>query len=211
MTDGARPESAGLTAVEKYDLDHHLFRHRFVWALGIVALTAAGFAVLTVFAASERFHRFDAPVLAAPACWTAAVLSYAFGARRLARHRARARVTLTLVLGLVVALAWPPALAVHLLGDTDVTVEATAESPDGRHTLVAESYRQMVDPSCRVWLRENSGPLSRQTLVWERFDAPCPESMTFAGNSEIRISSEAPGAESTTTFDADTMRVARSL
>ncbi len=208
MTDVARPESSGLSAAEKYDLDYQVLRHRFVWALSVVVLAAVGVAVLVAIAMSERFFRVDAPILAAPACWTAAVLVYAFGARRFTRLRARVWATLTVVAGLLVTLAWPPALVVHVFDDPNATVEATVASPDGRHTLVAESFYNMIDPSCRVWLRENNGPLSRQALVWERIEAPCPESMAFMGEAELRIDPRGPGSELTTIYDADEMWVA---
>ncbi|RNL83001.1 hypothetical protein [Halostreptopolyspora alba] len=205
MTDAARPEQSGLTAQEKYDLDHHVFRHRLVWALGIVVLVTTGFAVLLAIVASERFYRLDAPVLAAPACWTAAVLLYAFGARGLARHRARTWLTLTAVAGMLVAFTWPSALLAHVSGERGSTMEATVASPDGRHVLVAESFRGVGDSSCRVWLREREGPLSRQELVWERVQGPCPEDMAFVGDDEIRVDT---GRERTTPFDADEMWVA---
>lgn len=205
VADVARPEQSGLTAQEKYDLDHHIFRHRFVWALGIVALVATGFAALLAIAASERFYRIDAPVLAVPACWTAAVLLCAFGARRLVRHHARMWGTLTAVTGMLVVLVWPHALLAHEFGENRTAVEATVASPDGRHALVAESFREGDDPSCRVWLREDGGPLSRQALVWQHFGAPCPETMAFTGGDGIRIDT---GHQRTTTFDADEMWVA---
>src|SRR5690625_1817723 len=87
VTDDARPEASGLTAVDKYDFDYHLFRHRLVWVLAMAVLTVTGFALLLTTVAAERYYRLDSLVLAVPACWTAVVIAYAYGARRLTRTR----------------------------------------------------------------------------------------------------------------------------
>ncbi len=179
-----------------------------MWSLAVLAFFAAGVATVPAVVLANRFYRFDVPILAAPACWTAAVVLYVAFAPRLSRYRARVWGSLAAVLGLVTVALWPPAMLVDTWADDGSEVVETEVSSDGRHELVTESFHSLIDPSCRVWLRERGGLFSRQALVWEGIDSMCPERVAFADGTGISIT-EADAAEPvTTTFDPDRLRTA---
>lgn len=196
-------------------------RRRAAGTVLVLGLVAAGFAAFGGLAYDSRLHRVDIPVLVLPACWTAATVLYGVLALTLFRHRARVWVPAVAGLALLASAGWMLSMLVHVFaedGAEDGTeVVATEVSPDGRHELVAESYRNVIDPSCRVWLRERGGTFSRQDLVWRKIEASCPERMEFAQGHTIRIfegdgaGNGTVGSPRTTTFDPESMRVTREL
>ncbi|PSK90502.1 hypothetical protein CLV63_12236 [Murinocardiopsis flavida] len=193
---------------------------RVVVAVLVLGLVAAGFAAFAAVPLGRRFYLLEAPVLyavAAPACWFAATVLYSVAARRVWGHRVWVIVVVAVAGALLCAAGAVLASLVALVhsGPPEETVAAEV-APGGRHVLVAESYVSVIDPSCRVYLRERGGPFSRQVVVWDRQEAPCPERMEFAGGNRIRIVEEAvPGRDTapplTTTFDRRRMSVAEEL
>lgn len=77
--------------------------------------------------------------------------------------------------------------------------------------LVTEYFSNMIDPSCRVWLRERDGLFARRTLVWERVEANCPVRVAFSEGDAIVVTESNTGAPLTMTFDREAMVVAETL
>lgn len=185
-----------------------------MWSLTVWALFVAGFSLVAVLAAADRFYRFEAvPLFAVPVCWTAGAVLYTALAPWLSRVRTWLWVSLAAVLMLLTTFVWPLGMLAQAWAG-ERRIEATEVSPNGRHEAVAEWFPSMIDPSCRVLLRERGGPLSRQLEIWERIDAPCPERIEFVGTGGVRITErQVPGRDPvepiTVTFDPDTMTTDR--
>ncbi|WP_306360793.1 hypothetical protein [Nocardia sp. CC227C] len=182
------------------------------WLFAALALLVAGIAAAAAWSLSDRYYQFGwVPAWALPACWTATLVALGFdAAARPAPRRMWVRATLVSVLASATLLLWGTALVVAMFFDDDSEVVAIEVSPDGRFETAMESLGG-IDPSCRVMLRERGAILGRQTLVWERFQGPCPARASFVGDDTIGIAETNGQAYETTTFDGDRMRVTRIL
>ncbi|MFI9408058.1 hypothetical protein [Nocardia sp. NPDC052316] len=196
-----------------------VFRVRQIgWGFGVVALFAAGVAAWFVGGLPTRFYRLDfVPawvfIMAVPVCWTAGAVLWSHFVSGLCRCRPWVRGAIGAVLVLMTVVAWPITIFLSaLVGDGGRgTIKAVEVSRDGRYEAVSESFWGFFDPSCRVWLRERGGLLSRQVLVWERIEANCPVRVYFPDDTTISITERKGDAPMTTTFDPDRMEVARTL
>lgn len=188
------------------------------WALGVVALFAAGVAAWFVGEFPRRFYRIPVVpgwmfVMALPVCWTVGVMLYARFVRRLCRRGQWVRSAVGAVLLLVTVIAWPIAIILSPFADEGSRGKArvVATSDDGRYEAVSEPFWGWFDPSCRVWLRERGGLFSRQVLVWERIEGNCPVRVYFPDDTAIGITELKDSVPMTTPFDRDQMEVARTL
>lgn len=194
-------------------------RPRTFAAVLVIVLFAAGFAAFAAVPLGTRFFLLDAPLFAAstaPACWITATALYAVAVRTRFGHRAWVAAVVTTAGTMLSVSGVVLASMIGMLTPGVGDVAAVESAPDGRHELVAETYFAVIDPSCRVYLRERAGPFSRQVVVWNRQDAPCPERMEFAAGDRIRIvEAEVVGrpteAPLTTGFDPGRMRVEETL
>ncbi|MEV6323238.1 hypothetical protein AB0M45_18865 [Nocardia sp. NPDC051787] len=216
MTEQTTEEKLSVSGEEGSGADRALRRQRMVWILAVLALFAAGIAAMTAGGLAGRFYRFGAIptwayIWAMPACWTAGTVLYMAFAPRLCRYRKWVWVTCAAVLALVTAPLWGVAWLAASWADDSSNVVAIEVSPDGRYEAVTEEFYDLIDPSCRVWLRERGGVFSRQALVWERIEANCPTHVSFTGDTAISITEGGAQRPITTTFDADRMRVAQIL
>ncbi|WP_282781368.1 MULTISPECIES: hypothetical protein [unclassified Nocardia] len=182
------------------------------WLFAAVALLVAGIAATAAWMLSERYYQFGwIPVWALPAWWTAALVALGFdAASRPAPRRMWIRATLVSVLASATLLLWGIAVVVEMFFDDDGKVVAIEVSPDGRFETAMESLGG-IDPSCRVMLRERGSVLGRQTVVWQRFQGPCPARASFVGDDTIGVMETAGQDYETTTFDGDRMRVTHVL
>lgn len=187
--------------------DRLLRPRRIVWILAILVLLGVGIALAAID--GDRFYRIGrAPVWSLPACWTAAFALLVGFAPALARNRKPLWVTAAVLLGLLTLPLWLLAVLASSLSTDELNViEAVHPSPDGRVHAVTETFYNVIDPSCRVWLREPGGLFARQVLVWERIEANCPQRVWFPDDTTISIDYGTKNQPFTTTFDPDNMRV----
>ncbi|UFS97878.1 hypothetical protein [Nocardia huaxiensis] len=177
---------------------------RIMWILGALAWFFAGIAALVAGMLSARFRWLGVvPVWGWAACWTVAVVFLALGPA-VCRQRKRVWITLAALLGVVTAPLWALTLFA-VMWDDNSKVVATTVSPDGRLEAVTEEFYNVIDPSCRVRIRERAGLLSRQFIVWKRIEASCPTDVSFLDNSTISITPA--GSQNPVTIAIDTARM----
>ncbi|MFD0000232.1 hypothetical protein [Nocardia sp. NPDC127526] len=192
--------------------DRMLRRQPIVWTAAVLALGAAGIAVVPIWNHADRFYRFDwLPLWALPTCWTAAVVLLVLSPK-LGSRRTPVQVVLAALLAPATVLAWPVSIWAEKFNDYGPKLVAVEVSPGGRHEAVTESFWGNGDPaSCQVWLRERGGPFSRQTLVWIRIAADCPQRVSFTDDTTISITDAGSTEPLTTTFDPNRMQPAQVL
>lgn len=184
---------------------------RIGWVAGVLALYVAGLGVMYAQALSDPYYRFDVvSIWLWPLCWTAGLVLYGSFARSLVRRTWVWVVGAVPLAGVTISL-WALMLIASALMSDDSKVRAVQVSGDGRHELVTEYFTNMIDPSCRVWLRERDGLFARRTLVWERIEANCPARVAFADGNTIAITEREGRAPLSTTFDPERMVVAERL
>lgn len=185
-------------------------RARRVWSVAVAVLLAAVLVLTAIGYIPDRFYRLQAvPDYALPATLGAVAVLYAALAPWLSRLRAWLWVPLATALVSLAALL--SVTVAFLTGWTDETpTGTTAVSPDGRYEAVEFEFLNVIDPSCRVIVRERGGLLSRQVEVWRQIDAPCPARIEFVEETRLRIvEAEVPGRDSppsvTVSIDPETM------
>ncbi|MFF2555171.1 hypothetical protein ACFVUS_29500 [Nocardia sp. NPDC058058] len=173
----------------------------------MLTLFGAGCAVLLVVDVS-RFYRLDfVHPLFELTCWTAAFALLGIFAPRLAAKRAVPLMTLSAFLCILLFPLWLYALEESDPNDvTAPRIVAVQPSPDGRVHAVTESFYGIIDPSCRVLLREPDGLFARQTLIWQMTESGCPR-VWFPDNTTIRIDRRNGEPMQISTFDPDRMQV----
>ncbi|MFE6858556.1 hypothetical protein [Nocardia sp. NPDC057668] len=187
-----------------------LRRLRIAWVLTVLGLFLAGVAAL--FIVDDRFYRLsDLQPWATLGCWTASFVVLVSFADRLAHHRTLLWMFVATLLGIVTFPLW----LVVFLGSMsehhdNTTTVAVQDSPDGRVQAVTEKYYNVIDPSCRVWLREPDGLFARRVLVWRQVESGCPR-VWFPDNTTISFAYGADNPPMTTTFDPDRMQVAETF
>ncbi|MGV9408478.1 hypothetical protein ACWDOP_01080 [Nocardia sp. NPDC003693] len=183
-----------------------LGRQRVIWVLAMLVLLGAGIGAAPL-TDSDRYYRLE---LLHPwfslVCWTAAWAVLVSYAPRLAFNRKLLWMTLATILGLFMLAAWLLVLFLFAVFGGDSRVATVYPGPDRRVHAVTETFTNMIDPSCRVWLREPGILFGRQVLIWEKVESGCPR-VSFPDSTTISLSFGDDTPPLTTTFDPDRMRV----
>ncbi|MGX1811148.1 hypothetical protein ACWIGI_35970 [Nocardia sp. NPDC055321] len=172
----------------------------------MLILLGAGCAAVAVD--TSRFYRLAAVL---PwvwlTSWTAAFALLGVFASRLARKRARLLKTVSLCFCLLTFPVWWLGLTSSDSSKaTDPRVAAVQPSPDGRLHAISETYYNIIDHSCRVWLREADGYFARRILIWQMTESGCPR-VWFPSDTTISVDPRNGEPIQTSTFDRDRMRV----
>lgn len=161
----------------------------------------------------DRYYRLDnLQPWSTLTCWTAAFVLLVAFARRLARNRMLWMVCAT-ILGILTFPLWLISLLLVSSSssrDDFTRIVQVQPSPDGQVQAVTETFYNMIDPSCRVWLREPDGLFARRVLLWQQTESGCAH-IRFLDNTTIEIDRRDGRPPVTTTFDPDRMQVAKSF
>ncbi|WP_458689024.1 hypothetical protein [Nocardia tengchongensis] len=153
-------------------------KQRIIWAIAVLALFGTGTAMLGVDL--DRYYRLDhLQPWSTLACWTAAFVLLVAFAHRLARNHTKLWIACATLLGILTFPLWLISLLLVSSWPTDddlTRIVQVQPSPDGRVQAVTETFYSLIDPSCRVWLREPDGLFARRILLWLKTESGCPTS-----------------------------------
>ncbi|GAB3721885.1 hypothetical protein [Nocardiopsis oceani] len=150
-------------------------RRRVIWLGAAVVLLVVGAAAWGADASDGVYYRLRAvPFVLVPLAWTvAAVLILSPVARAARDHRRAWLVCGGLLLGLALLL-WPYT-AFHYL-DKDRHVERERAEIDGYVLVLEQRFIAGASvPECGLYLRQDGGPLSRETAVTTPVQGSCSE------------------------------------
>lgn len=211
MTKQAVGENLSPTETDAAPTARSLRKQRIIWAIAVLALFGTESAMLGVDL--DRYYRLDhLQPWSTLACWTAAFVLLVTFAHRLARNHTMLWIVCATLLGIPTFPLWLISLLASSSRPSDdfTRIVQAQTSPDGRIQAVTETFYNLIDPSCRVWLREPDGLFARRVLLWLKTESGCPH-IQFLDNTTISIDQRDGQPPLTTTFDPDRMQVAESF